>query len=199
MTVSATIERIGSGLAHRGLLSFRTSVFATLTIVLVDTITDRLVPPLVLAGVLDEAGHVATAIVMAAAITRGRTGAFIVAVLLAAWAIDIDHVPGEILGWDGLTAGAPRPYTHSLIILLIAGAWALWEQRPHRDVAAGLTFGLLSHFVRDAASGTGLALFWPLTKRPVEIPYPIYVGILAACLLRTWLVTSRPRDGALAS
>lgn len=192
MSSLPTIERIGSELTRIGLLTFRTSFFAGLTIFLVDVMTDRLAPSLVIAGLLDEAGHVATAIILMAAVTRRLTGTFtgtfIVAALVAVLAIDIDHVPREVFGWAGITAGAPRPYPHSLITPLITGMWALRARHSGRDLAAGLTFGLLTHLLRDAATGSGLALFWPLTKRVVEMTYAFYVGILLVALLRTWLM-----------
>lgn len=183
-----TIEHIGSELTSIGLLTFRTSFYAALTIFLVDVMTDRLAPSLVIAGLLDEAGHVATAIILMAAATRRPTGTFILAALVAVVAIDIDHVPREVFGWAGITAGAPRPYPHSLITPLITGMWALRARHSGRDLAAGLTFGLLTHLLRDAATGSGLALFWPLTKRVVEMTYALYVGILLVALLRTWLM-----------
>lgn len=195
-SVLPAIDRIGSDLARLGLLSLRTSVFAALTIFLVDVIADRLALPLAVAGVLDEVAHVATAIVVMTATTRRRTGLFVVGVLVAAWAIDIDHVPREVFGWDGLTAGAPRPYTHSLATPLITSVWALCGPRTGREFAVGLAFGLVTHFLRDAATGNGLALFWPLTKRPVEISYSVYVGSLVACLLRTRLVARRAHSHA---
>ena len=71
-----------------------------------------------------------------------------------------DHIPGD-LGTDFLTRGTSRPYTHSLlsiVIVLVAAAW--WRSR--RDVLLGIALGLAIHFGRDMSRefhgrGTGLA------------------------------------------
>ena len=50
--------------------------------------------------------------------------------LISSVAIDLDHIPGRLsVGW--LTAGTPRPYTHSLltIAVVLVSAWVLRRRR----------------------------------------------------------------------
>ena len=81
---------------------------------------------------------------------------------MASVAIDVDHVPGA-LGDDVLTRGTPRPYTHSVLsVLVVLLAAALWRSR--RDVLLGVAIGLTIHFWRDMAeSDTGVSLAWPVS------------------------------------
>lgn len=66
---------------------------------------------LLVRGLLDEIGHLLTALVVVIAVRRwtrvNRSAAAVT--LIAAVIIDIDHVPGELLGIDVLTVGTPRP------------------------------------------------------------------------------------------
>ena len=60
-----------------------------------------------------------------------------------------------MLGWQGLTGGLPRPYTHSLatpLVLVAAGQLAGGRTRP---IAFGAAFGVAAHLVRDLCTGTG--------------------------------------------
>ncbi|MGH3100260.1 MAG: hypothetical protein ACRDPU_04680, partial [Thermoleophilia bacterium] len=53
-----------------------------------------------------------------------------------------------------------------------------------REALAGAAAGTLAHFARDLAVGTGVALLKPLTGRSFKVPYPLYVGALAALAAR---------------
>ena len=138
-------------------------------------------------GLVDEPAHLATALLLLVAVsatTGWRPGpAFVIAAVVAAMAIDLDHVPHHF-GWDGLTAGTPRPYTHSLItavLLLVAGE--LMEGR-RRKIAFGAAFGVSAHLFRDLATGPGVALLWPASRTAVQMPYVAFaVGLLLATAL----------------
>ncbi|HEY6779663.1 MAG TPA: hypothetical protein VI111_01845, partial [Thermoleophilaceae bacterium] len=68
----------------------------------------------------------------------------------------------------------PRPPTHTLLIpALLAAA----GQRP-------LALGVCAHYARDVVSGPGAPLFWPLSRRDLGLPYPIYGLAIAALGLR---------------
>jgi inner membrane protein len=96
--------------------------------------------------------------------------------LIASMAIDIDHIPGR-LGADWLTAGTPRPYTHSLAVVsaLLLGA-ALWRRR--RPELLGVASGVAIHLGRDLAEG-GVPLLWPLSRTGVAVPQGSYLAAMA--------------------
>lgn len=125
-----------------------------------------------LVGVFDWIGHLATGVVLVALLVPPRRMA--AAILVFSVAIDLDHLPLE-LGSDVLTAGTPRPYTHSLLTLLVvlAAAGILRSQ-----ILLGAAIGLAGHFLRDLGTGDGIALLWPLSDAGVSIPFALYVGIL---------------------
>jgi inner membrane protein len=139
-------------------------------------------------GALDEPAHLATGVLVVAllvALLRAPPPlAFVAAALVASMAIDVDHIP-QYLGWNGLTEGAPRPYTHSLLtplVLLLAGLLARGRLRA---VALGAAAGVCAHLLRDLATASGVALLWPLGSAGMRIPYWSYLLplLLIACAL----------------
>jgi inner membrane protein len=103
----------------------------------------------------------------------------LVPALIASVAIDVDHVPGQ-LGAQWLTAGTPRPYTHSLLtIAVVLFAALLWKRR--RTVLLGVALGLALHFWRDMAEpGTGVALAWPFSDASFSFPQLAYLAMMGA-------------------
>jgi inner membrane protein len=126
-----------------------------------------------LVGVVDWLGHLATGVVVIALLRPPRRMA--AAILVWSVIIDLDHLPLQ-LGSDILTAGTPRPYTHSLLtVLVLLGAAALWRSQ----VLLGSAIGLAGHLLRDLGTGDGVALLWPLTHAGMSVPFALYVGVLA--------------------
>ena len=139
---------------------------------------DSLIP----GGPLDEIAHLFTALLVFWALGSRARERFLVPALLVSVAIDLDHIPGR-LGADWLTAGTPRPYTHSLltIAVVLAGA-ALWARR--RDLLLGVTVGLAIHFWRDMAEGaSGVSLLWPLSYHSFQSSHGVYLAVMAAFVL----------------
>jgi inner membrane protein len=134
-------------------------------------------------ALIDEPAHLATcaiALLAFAAVTgRVLSRRFAAAALLASTAIDVDHLP-HYLGSDLLTGSAPRPYTHSLLLIaaLLALAWTL--RGGSREIALGVAFGVTAHLLRDLATGPGVSLFWPLSTAAISMPYALYAAALLA-------------------
>jgi inner membrane protein len=127
---------------------------------------------------LDECAHLlTTALVFWAAGTETRERLLLPA-LAACVMIDLDHVPDRI-GIGVLTAGTPRPYTHSLLtIALLLGGTLAWHRR--RDLLLGVAAGLAIHFWRDLGEhDSGVSLLWPLTNRAFRTPHVAYVMVMA--------------------
>ena len=140
-------------------------------------------------GLIDEPAHFATcAIVLlaAAAIVNSRPPwRFAAAALVSSVAIDLDHVPGY-LGSHLLTGSLPRPYTHSLllVVVLVIVGLALRPGRS-RQIWLGIAFGVATHLFRDLATGPGVAFFWPVVESPIKVPYALYAGTLVVAVIAT--------------
>ena len=112
---------------------------------------------------LDWIDHLLTTMFLVWAVRPWFRERWLVPALVASVVIDVDHIPGQ-LGWDILTAGSPRPYTHSLAtvaVLLVASA-PRWRGR---QAAFGAAIGVCSHLWRDLAEPqtSGVSLLWPTT------------------------------------
>jgi inner membrane protein len=143
---------------------------------------------------LDELAHFLTALLMLQLLPAGQRVRFAAPALLASVAIDLDHVP-QYLGYDFLTAGTARPYTHSLLTVVVVLALALALRRQRR-VLTGVALGLLLHFFRDLAEGNGSAvsLLWPLSDRGYSYPHGTYLALMvAAAAVCAGLVSPRRR------
>ncbi|MGZ4178318.1 MAG: metal-dependent hydrolase [Solirubrobacteraceae bacterium] len=129
-------------------------------------------------GPLDETAHLMTTLIVLWALGRRVCDRFLVPALLASVAIDADHVPGA-LGHDFLTHGTPRPYTHSLLsIVVVLLAAALWRRR--RDLLLGVALGLAIHFWRDMSeSGAGVSLAWPVSDHSFMLSHTGYLVAMA--------------------
>jgi inner membrane protein len=146
---------------------------------LADWTYQRVGPSLLAGGALDETAHLLTGALALLAVGRRLEGPFARAALVASVAIDLDHVPGE-LGMRWLTAGTPRPYTHSLIVLTLPALAAACSRR-HRAVALGILFGLAVHFWRDLGeTGSSIALLWPASARGASVPHSIVLASVCA-------------------
>jgi inner membrane protein len=131
---------------------------------------------------LDETAHLLTTLLICWALPLRFCRRFLAPALVAAVAIDVDHVPGR-LGTDWLTAGTPRPYTHSLltvaVIMLLALVW-----RGRRDLWLGVAIGLAIHLWRDMGEGSaGVSLLWPFSDRSFQYPHGLYLAVMAVFVL----------------
>lgn len=137
--------------------------------------------PLLRAG-MDEAAHLATALLCLWCLWPRAPRGFAVGVAVGGVLIDVDHLPAEA-GWDLFTIGTKRPYSHSLLTILIILLLARWLAQPDRVVAYGVAFGVAAHLLRDMADG-GVPLFWPETAHTVPVSYEIYTVLLVAMAAR---------------
>ncbi len=130
---------------------------------------------------LDETAHFLTALLLLQAVPTRLRRKIIVPALIGSVVIDVDHVP-SYLGHHFLMvgAGAQRPATHSLLTPLVLVVLALAVRR-HRTLLLGLALGVMLHFFRDLAegSGTGVPLLWPLSTRAFTYPQGTYLALMA--------------------
>jgi inner membrane protein len=152
--------------------------------------------PLVPFGLLDETGHLATAVLLLAVLpTAWLTGPFAAGALAASVLIDFDHLPQE-LGSYAITEGTLRPYPHSLLSPLVVLAAALLARGRARVVLLGAVAGLASHLLRDAATGGGLPLLWPVSIRDATMPYAVYGAAVAGLAVLALAGRRRPVGGS---
>jgi membrane-bound metal-dependent hydrolase YbcI (DUF457 family) len=150
-------------------------------------------------GLVDEPAHLATcavALLALVAVAGLRVSpSFCAAALFASVAIDLDHLP-QYLGWDAITAGTPRPYAHSAIVVAVLLFAALASRGRRRSIALGLAFGVGAHLLRDLATGPGIALALPFSTSPAQVPYPAYavtLVLLGAAILLAYRRGRGPR------
>jgi inner membrane protein len=150
-------------------------------------------PSYLVLGLLDEPAHLATSLILlvavAALLARAgravRTG-FAVGLVLAGNLIDADHLP-MVLGSDMITAGTPRPYSHSVTLLMLVILAALVGRGRVRAVAAGVAVGVAGHLIRDLGTAP-IALLWPLSPQGLTVPHRLYLALLAWCALAPLVV-----------
>jgi inner membrane protein len=135
-----------------------------------------------LTGILDESAHLLTASILVAALPLPRDELFLRGALAGAVLIDLDHLPGEF-GSAALTRGNGRPLPHSLPTVAVLLACAAPLSTIARPLFLGAAVGVLTHFLRDIATGR-LPLRWPHDRRRVTIPYGFYPALLALASLR---------------
>jgi len=160
-------------------------------IVVVDLVYPPLQAPRPLAALLDESAHFVTGLVLIAWFPHVRPST-LWAAAFGAVLIDLDHLPLEA-GWWFLTLGTNRPYTHSLIavgVLLLLSTFPM----PRTHLLFGAAVGLLSHLIRDMATG-GVPLFWPLAASRVTIPYAGYAAVILVAAVVLLLVSRRSVRG----
>jgi inner membrane protein len=149
-------------------------------------------PSYAVLGLLDEPAHLATSGILLASLAAGArragwpvAGAFAAGLLAGGNLIDADHVPA-VLGWDWLTRGTPRPYSHALLTVALLGAAAVAAHTTGRRrgaaVAAGLAAGVTGHLFRDLGTAP-VALLWPFSDRSSTIPHGAYLLLLGLTAL----------------
>ncbi|MBW3609708.1 MAG: metal-dependent hydrolase [Actinobacteria bacterium] len=169
---------------------------AALWILVLHPVLQALRFPILVLGPLDWSAHLATALLILANLPRPSRRRLVVAALISAVALDLDHLP-HLLGADFLTAGTPRPYPHSLATAFALAGGAIMLRAAARAVALGAALGVLAHLARDLATADGVALFWPLSSLGVRVPFWLYAAFVGALATRAWLVA--PRRGARAA
>jgi membrane-bound metal-dependent hydrolase YbcI (DUF457 family) len=154
------------------------------TILMIEVLFRWLIPPLLVAALLDETAHLATTLLFLSVLGLGSSRLpFVVGAAVGTVLIDLDHLPQQ-LGWSAIAAEESRPYTHSLLMVGIVAALALVLRGDQRTASLGVAFGIAAHLVRDMATG-GVLLFWPLTTSNITLPYVLYALMLLIALGHT--------------
>ena len=143
-------------------------------------------------GPVDWTAHIGTALLILNLLPLGWRRAILPTALLGSFLIDLDHIP-QFFGDYFFTQGTPRPYTHSLttpIVLTVVGlALYLVRRRRAGILVIGFAVGTILHFFRDLAEvpGSGMALFWPLTKHAYTYVHWLYLVLVGALIVANLL------------
>ncbi|MGB0095168.1 MAG: metal-dependent hydrolase [Solirubrobacteraceae bacterium] len=172
------------GERHRRLtvLSPWTLALAVILLVAADWGTRLAGDTVIPGGPLDELAHLLSTLLVFWAFGPRVCERFLIPALVASVVIDFDHIPDR-LGAEWITAGTPRPYTHSLLTIAVVLAIAvLWRRR--RDLLVGIAFGLAIHFWRDMGEGgSGVSILWPISYHSFQYPHGVYVAVMAVFVL----------------
>jgi inner membrane protein len=139
-------------------------------------------PRWVLGGVLDEPAHLATGLILLANLPpAGRvwTAGYVIGCV----AVDVDHVPLLPVRHRTRTE-APRPAAHSLLVPAGLGAVAGFSRGRARETLFGAAAGTCAHFMRDLATGSGLAPLQPLVRWRTKLPRSLYALVMALLAIR---------------
>jgi inner membrane protein len=169
------------------------------TVLALDIARPTLAVNVLTTGLVDEPAHLATValglLALSAKFLPPRRSTFAWSALIASVAIDLDHLP-LYTGTLGIAHGG-RPYTHSLLIVVLGLVTALAVRR-FRAVLLGVALGCALHLVRDVATGPGVPLWWPMTESSVRVPYWMYLCVLfLLAVIAVWrdlLLQTQPRS-----
>lgn len=138
-------------------------------------------PPTLILGLVDWTGHFATVAILLAASPR-RLPLALIAGTFAATLIDLDHIP-DLFTEEGISDVTPRPGSHSLVTVLVAGALAVVVRARaprYGSFAVGIAVGVAMHLLRDVFTGPGVSLLWPLSVEPVDGAFLVYLVAMIA-------------------
>lgn len=142
-------------------------------------------------GAADETAHVLTALLWGVLALSAGLPVVLPVVALGGMFPDLDHIPMLLMGMKSLP-GSSRSVLHTLLVILIFLALARWHRR-WRWVWGSLALGIASHLARDMATGT-VILLWPVSGHPFTIPYLVYMGTLALCVVVPAFTPHRTAD-----
>lgn len=149
-------------------------------------------------GISDETTHLLTGVLVLAALPRHGGAQFALGLLASSVLIDLDHVPGE-LGFDAITRGTQRPYTHSLLTLAGLALLAVLFLRRHPAwgwFLRGAVVGTGVHLFRDMTEASaGVPLLWPLRYTSYTLPHWVFLALIAV-LAPVALVSAPARQAA---
>jgi membrane-bound metal-dependent hydrolase YbcI (DUF457 family) len=141
-------------------------------------------PSWLVAGLFDHPAHLATAGLVLLNLGR-RPAAWRAGFMAGSLLPDLDHLPLALRKVHP-SMDDPRPVTHCLLAVAPIGALGA---ATGSVTLAGATAGMLAHFLRDLGVGTGVALLWPASERPLAVPYRAYA---AGCLAMAGRATLKP-------
>ncbi len=140
-------------------------------IVAADAVLHRKRMPWLAIGIFDHPAHLATGGLVALNV-HDRPARWTHGVLVGSLLPDLDHIP-LALGTERPNHGDARPATHCLAAIAPVAAAAAMTQSERLH---GTATGMLIHFARDLGVGSGVALFWPISRRSFRVPYVLYAG-----------------------
>jgi len=135
-------------------------------------------------GLIDEPAHLATALLVQANL-ENPDPVWAASLVAGSVAPDVDHVP-LIPVRHTIKADDPRPALHTLFAPAAVAAAGCFARERTRQALLGLAAGICAHFLRDLATGTGLAVIQPLARRRIRLPRRSYQAAMMLLAWRAW-------------
>ncbi len=149
---------------------------AVAVVVVLDVAQRSSAAPVPVAVLMDAVSHLLGAYVLVCAVLpRPALRRLVTWVVVGAVAMCVVHWPLHLRD-GGLADQVLPPPAPSVVTGLVLACLAV--SPVLRRAALGLAAGVALHLVRDAATGPGVPLLWPLTESVVLVPYPWYTGLL---------------------
>ncbi len=131
-------------------------------------------------GILDEIGHLLTALMIAMGIKALRFPVPVWSVLIGGVVLDVGHIMLQ-LDFTEPVEGSSRNGTHSVFVLILLACIGFLDQR-RANVWLGVTLGALSHLWRDMGTGN-VPLVWPFLQNVDGTTFSRYmIGLLGATI-----------------
>jgi membrane-bound metal-dependent hydrolase YbcI (DUF457 family) len=131
-------------------------------------------------GILDEVGHLLTALMIAMGIKALRFPVPVSSILIGGVLLDVGHIMLQ-LDFTEPIEGSSRNGTHSVFALILLACIGFFDQR-RANVWLGVTLGALSHLWRDMGTGN-VPLVWPLLENVDGTTFTRYmIGLLGATI-----------------
>ena len=155
------------------------------TILAADLCLERFELPWLASGLLDEPAHVATAVLALANLPPAPAG-WTASYLAGSVAVDADHLP-LIPIRHTLRLEDPRPAAHTLLVPAGLGLAARLTRGSAREIVLGAAAGTCAHFLRDLATGSGLAPIQPVASWRIKVPRAAYFVAMSVLAMRVRL------------
>jgi membrane-bound metal-dependent hydrolase YbcI (DUF457 family) len=131
-------------------------------------------------GILDELGHLLTALMIAMGIKALRFPVPVWSILIGGVLLDVGHIMLQ-LDFTEPIEGSSRNGTHSVFALILLACVGFFDQR-RANVWLGVTLGALSHLWRDMGTGN-VPLVWPFLENVDGTTFARYmIGLLGATI-----------------
>jgi membrane-bound metal-dependent hydrolase YbcI (DUF457 family) len=131
-------------------------------------------------GILDEVGHLLTALMIAMGIKALRFPVPVSSILIGGVLLDVGHIMLQ-LDFTEPIEGSSRNGTHSVFALILLACLGFFDHR-RANVWLGVTLGALSHLWRDLGTGN-VPLVWPLAENVDGTTFTRYmIGLLGATI-----------------
>lgn len=133
-------------------------------------------------GLIDETGHVLTALMLGISIRALRLPIPLWSFLVGGVVLDGGHILTQI-GATTPIAGSSRDGSHSLAVVALIGLIGLVDAR-RANIWLGVALGAMTHLVRDMGTGK-VPLLWPAVTTVETTSFHRYLAVMVGVSVMT--------------